>query len=107
MKEKNYDFLRRMREIHRPDRRNPELSKAAGELELDATWKLFLEPGFAAGAEKAMLDLQDYLYQSMGLSLCIAADAETGGRLLFRKADIAHPRVAMTLYNIANHLEQP
>ena len=93
MKEKNYDFLRRMREIHRPDRRNPELSKAAGELELDATWKLFLEPGFAAGAEKAMLDLQDYLYQSMGLSLCIAADAETEApRLLFRKTDIAGPK---------------
>ena len=98
MKEKNYDFLRRMREIHRPDRRNLELGKAADELEVDASWRLVLAPGFAVGAEKALLDFQHYLYQSMGLSLSIASAADTSGPcIVFQQADIPGPRGSFNL----------
>ena len=36
--EKNYDFLYRMREIHKADRRNHELEPVGGETVVDSSW---------------------------------------------------------------------
>lgn len=77
MKEKNFDFRKRMRQIHRPGRRNAELQCGAAEVELTSDWKLVLEGDFGAGGARALADIQDYLLCSMGVSVCVGTPGET------------------------------
>ena len=69
--EKNYDFLRRMREIHKPDRRNHELKPREGETVIDSRWCIAVKEGAPEMIRKAACDLQDYLFVSMGVSVRI------------------------------------
>ena len=39
IQEKNYDFLKRMREVYKPDRRDASAVPAENEIELDKYWK--------------------------------------------------------------------
>ena len=39
IQEKNYDFLKRMRQIFKPDRRDPKVAAGKNEIELDSSWK--------------------------------------------------------------------
>jgi hypothetical protein len=90
MNERNYDFLQRLREIHRPKRRDPQATPAAAEVAITDDWCLVLGDGFAPAGEKALFDLQHYLQVSMGVSLRIAA-AEQSCRpcLVLRQQAIA------------------
>ena len=45
IQEKNYDFLKRMREIFKPDRRDPEAVPDKNEIELDSSWKIVIPEG--------------------------------------------------------------
>lgn len=65
--EHNYDFRARHWQVHKPNRRDPARTADAGELMLDASWRL----GGAGGEvlTNALRDFQDYLWVSMGLSL--------------------------------------
>ena len=42
IQEKNYDFLKRMRQIFKPDRRDPNAAAGKGEIELDSKWKIVI-----------------------------------------------------------------
>ncbi len=69
--EKNYDFLRRMREIHKPDRRNHDLKPCEGETVIDSAWTIAVRKDAPEMIRKAACDLQDYLFVSMGVSVRI------------------------------------
>lgn len=70
--EKNYDFLKRMQVIHKPNRRKPHaLPKDHTELLLDSTWEILLPFDASPLMIRAAKDLQDYLFTSMDLSLPI------------------------------------
>ncbi len=86
MSECNYEFLKRMREIHRPKRRDPQAMPADNEIAITEEWCLVLQEGFTPGAEKALADFQDYLQVSMGVSLCVAAaNQDRCPRIVFRQ----------------------
>ena len=93
MSEHNYDFLKRMREIHRPNRRDFQAVPAANEVALNKDWLLALGSGFACGGEKAVLDFQEYLQISMRVPVRIAvADGLSGSRILFQQQALDAPR---------------
>ena len=82
--EQNYDFLKRFREIHQPGRRTVFRPAGSGEIEITSGWYLSIEPDSAA-ALRAVYDFQDYMQQSMGLSLPVRSK-ETDRRIIyFRK----------------------
>lgn len=92
MSEHNYDFLKRMREIHRPNRRDFQAVPAANEVALNKDWLLALGSGFACGGEKAVLDFQEYLQISMRVPVRIAvADGLSGSRILFQQQALDAP----------------
>ena len=70
--EKNYDFLKRMRVIHKPHRRKADaLPVNHQELLLDASWQILLPVDATSLMIRAAEDLQDYLFTSMEISLPI------------------------------------
>lgn len=66
IQEQNYDFRARRWQVHKPSRRAGRAVKP-GELLLDESWSLCAKGGEVTG--NAVADLQDYFYESMGLSL--------------------------------------
>ena len=98
MNERNYDFLARMREIHRPGRRNAQIQCQPVEIEIKASWTLALEGDFGTGGHKALADLQDYLWTSMRLSLRLA-EAGTGAAPALRlcQGAVDGPKGSFTL----------
>ncbi|OQA86049.1 MAG: hypothetical protein BWY31_01550 [Lentisphaerae bacterium ADurb.Bin242] len=71
MNEKNYDFLKRFREIHKPGRRCDFSSPHDGEIMLDASWSIAVDRDASPMILRAAKDLQDYFFTSMNLSLRI------------------------------------
>ncbi len=69
MIEKNYDFKKRMRVIHLPERRDFSLQPGENEILLNEDWCLVLDPDLSSGGIKAAADFQDYLGVSMLLPL--------------------------------------
>ena len=78
-REKNYDFLKRMREVHKPDRRDTRAVPAADEIEIDGSWKLVIPAGAGRLLRRAAADLQDYLFTSMKVSVPVL-ELEAPGR---------------------------
>ena len=88
--EKNYEFLNRMRVVHKPDRRDASAVKTEQELALDSSWKIVIPENASEMVKMAASDFQDYLLKSMDLSIVIektAAPAKAPGTLLFVTAD--------------------
>lgn len=67
--EKNYDFLKRFRQIHKPDRRTVFRAAGADEIMLDESWSIYCGSESSNEIKRAADDLQDYLFVSLGLSL--------------------------------------
>lgn len=90
-KEKNYDFLYRMREIHKADRRNCELEPVGGETVVDSSWVIAVKDSASEMVRKAAADLQDYLFTSMNVSIriekTVAAEKKAKQILLVTKND--------------------
>lgn len=82
--EQNYDFLKRFREIHQPGRRTVFRPAGSGEIEITSGWYLSIEPDSAA-ALRAVYDFQDYMQQSMGLSLPVRSKEIDRRIIYFRK----------------------
>jgi hypothetical protein len=85
MTEKNYDFKKRMRVVHLPDRRDFAVRTGAAEVLLDESWSIVLADDFGQGGDKAATDFQDYLGVSMSLPL----------RLYRGKAEISGPVIRL------------
>ena len=88
--ERNYEFRKRLLEIHQKNRRDPSLLPAADELVLNQESDIYIPADAGRVLLCAARDLQDYLFTSMGLSVRVlpvadlrAAAASGSGRILF------------------------
>ncbi|MBO5724538.1 MAG: hypothetical protein J6S58_06875, partial [Lentisphaeria bacterium] len=69
LKENNYDFLKRMKVIHKPSRRDFSLPVPAGSFALDHEWKIVIKNTADALVRRAASDFQDYLLVSMHVAV--------------------------------------
>ena len=76
--EKNYDFLKRMREVFKPDRRDPGAVLNSNETEVDNSWKIVIPVGAGPLVRRAAADLQQYLFISMNVSVSVIAKEGPG-----------------------------
>ena len=67
--EQKFDFLKRIQVVHKPDRRDVSRKVAAGELEIDNSWKIAMTRNAGKLIRRAASDFQDYLFVSMGVSV--------------------------------------
>lgn len=68
--EQNYDFLKRFRQIHQPNRRTVFRPAQENEVLLDESWSIYLPINSEDSVKKAAIDIQDYFFNSLNLSLC-------------------------------------
>lgn len=80
MAEQNYDFQKRLLQVHRPGRRM-EKPLEKGQLEITAAWSIVYPADNTFLADRAA-DLADYFSVSMGLSLPVA-DHAAGKRIVY------------------------
>ncbi|HBP38648.1 MAG TPA: hypothetical protein DD640_07900 [Clostridiales bacterium] len=67
--EKNYDFRKRLLEVHRKNRRDTALMPEPGECCLDGKTEIVMPADADRVLRRAALDLQDYLAVSMGIGV--------------------------------------
>ena len=58
MTENNYDFLKRMRVIHKPDRRDFSLVQNSNEIVIDNSWKIVIPETASKLIRRAADDLK-------------------------------------------------
>jgi len=68
MPERNFQFRQRLNVVHRPDRRDPAQRPASGETAVESTWRIVIGPCASEYLTRVAMDLQDYLFTSMGVS---------------------------------------
>ncbi|HBN85128.1 MAG TPA: hypothetical protein DDZ89_14940 [Clostridiales bacterium] len=69
VKEMNYEFRKRLLEVHKPERRDLDISPSENEVLIDERWEIVIPEDTARALKSAAKDLQDYLRVSMGVSL--------------------------------------
>lgn len=79
MSERNYDFKERMRVIHQPKRRLANFAPNADEAALDNAWFIVATAEASPLCLKAMLDFQEYLFVSQGVSVRLASAVVPAG----------------------------
>lgn len=88
MGERNYEFRNRLEEIHKPNRRNPELLPETDECRVDDQWQIVIGEKATPLVVHVAKDLQDYFFTSMNCSLRlmrtpnVSDEAETGKRVI-------------------------
>ena len=87
--EKNFDFLKRMRVVHQPNRRDWTAKPEPGEILLDNSWKIVIPTSAGQLIRRAADDFQDYLFTSMNVSVPVLAEAHPlrGEKILLLTAD--------------------
>ncbi|MBR2910782.1 MAG: hypothetical protein IKC05_04180, partial [Lentisphaeria bacterium] len=75
--EKNFDFLKRIQVVHKPDRRDENRKVLANELEIDNSWKIAMTRSAGKLIRRAASDFQDYLFVSMGVSVPVVYAEKT------------------------------
>lgn len=71
MSERNYEFRRRLNQVHQPDRRDASLRPGRSEAAVAADWRLVVGMAASPYLLRVAQDLQDYFLVSMGLSLLL------------------------------------
>jgi len=69
--ERNYEFRRRLEQVHVPDRRNPDLKPGADEVAIGADWRIAVGQKASPLMLNAARDLQDYLQMSMNVPVLL------------------------------------
>ncbi|BBH23542.1 hypothetical protein Back11_48870 [Paenibacillus baekrokdamisoli] len=69
MSERNYEFRRRLEEVHKPDRRNLEFIAQSDEIEINEDWQIIIPDPSCSVLLNVAKDLQDYFLVSMNISL--------------------------------------
>lgn len=67
--EKNYEFRKRLLEIHKPHRRDYNVVSLPDEIMVDDSWDIVIPKNAGRVLLNAAKDLQDYLFISMGVSV--------------------------------------
>ena len=94
--EKNYDFRKRLLDVHKPNRRDHNIIAQDGEIEIDETWEIIVPEKADRVILIAAKDLQDYFFTSMGVSLKLSKskdkkdESECGSKkIIFTTKDIS------------------
>ena len=74
--EKNYDFCKRLLEVHKKDRRNFSLTKNDDEFEFVSPVKIIIEKDADVITKTAAFDFADYLFTSMNVSAFVQSGGE-------------------------------
>ena len=74
--EKPYDFRTRLADVHKPNRRDWQLTAQAGEFVFADGMKIVVGAKSEALVARAAEDFRDYLLTSMGVNVSVVADAE-------------------------------
>jgi len=69
MTEKNYDFRKRLLEVHKSNIRDYNALPQVDEIEINEDWEILIPENAGRVILTAARDLQDYFFTSMGLSL--------------------------------------
>lgn len=69
VKERNYEFRKRLLEVHKPNRRDFSVLPSENEVMIDENWEIVIPDDVARVLKVAAIDLQDYFSTSMQLSL--------------------------------------
>lgn len=96
MGERNYEFRNRLEEVHKPNRRNPQLTPEPDECRIDDDWQIVIGERASPLVVHIAKDLQDYFFTSMNCSLKlvrasnVSDAAKNGSRVivLAEKADL-------------------
>ncbi|HOJ10823.1 MAG TPA: hypothetical protein PK733_09545, partial [Clostridiales bacterium] len=94
--ERNYEFRKRLLEVHKQDRRDYNIVPQQDEIVVDDTWDIAIPDNADRVILNAAKDLQDYFFTSMGVSLKlirtnnIEKEAESGlKKIIFITKEIA------------------
>lgn len=68
-KEMNYDFRKRLLEVHKKDRRDDEAVPSPDEIRITGDWTVEIGENAGRVILNAARDLQEYLFTSMGISV--------------------------------------
>ena len=69
MIERNYQFRERLLQVHKPDRRDLDVTPGAGQIQVDDSWEICISKHAERVIVNAAKDMQDYLGVSMGVYL--------------------------------------
>ncbi|MBP1994487.1 hypothetical protein [Paenibacillus eucommiae] len=65
MKERKYEFRKRLEVVHKPDRRDPDIEPGDGEIVIGSDWQIVISRQAGPLVLQVAKDLQDYLLVSM------------------------------------------
>ena len=82
--EKNYDFRKRLLQVHKPDRRMSWVKAKEGQVEIDSSWCIVLPEDCSALIYGAARDLEDYFLVSMGVSVHLLPHSQVPERKLIQ-----------------------
>lgn len=69
VKERNYDFRKRLLKVHKPDRRDYNIEPGSNEIAIDDTWDIIIPKDASRVILNVARDLEDYLFISMGVAI--------------------------------------
>ncbi len=87
--ERNYEFRKRLRAVHKPNRRDPERTAEPGEAAIGDGWRIVVPRGASELLVAVAKDLQDYLFTSMGVGAQLANDAGDAPSILLTTKALA------------------
>ena len=73
-RESNYSFRRRLDQVHRPERRDPNVKPDANEVVLEEGWRIIIAEDASPYVVGVARDLQDYLFTSMNVSVLLVRE---------------------------------
>lgn len=73
-----YDFRKDLETVHRADRRDPDCRPLSGEIVIDSTWRVVIEPQPPRGLRLIAEDLADYFSVSMNVDIATTPGAHDG-----------------------------
>lgn len=109
MREKKYEFRRRLEITHKPNRCNTNELPSVLELQIDKHWRIMFRDGAAPLIQHVAKDLQDYLFESMNVSVTLhkmqdiaaASRDEEKAIILAEKQDL--PEIGMLLHTTRSY----
>lgn len=78
MRERKYEFRRRLEVVHKPGRRDSAVAPEADEVEITEEWRIVISEHAGSLVFQVAKDLQDYLLVSMGVSVRIRRVSDIG-----------------------------
>lgn len=85
--EKHFEFTKKLMQVHKPGRMNPDKCIDADCIVFTEEWKIACKADCGVVLKEALLDLQDYFKVSMGIDLAIVSLEESTEKTIFVSVD--------------------